>query len=112
MCTIRGVALLVVALTLAVACVFPDRGTRIANELRDYGHPLIAVVEYNADDDSSGPLLTVLLRPGATQAEAETLTCEVIVPANRRGSPPETFVFDVLDSTGLGLLASEATACP
>lgn len=82
-----GSALLAV---LVGGCIFPDRGTAIAKDVTDAKHPLIAKVEYNGDDDDSGPRMDVVLRPGATRDDARTVVCQVVKPAIERGSPPQS----------------------
>jgi hypothetical protein len=108
---IRPLAGSLAAISLVAGCLFPDRGTAIANEIRALDLPIVQSIEYNGDEDASGPALTILLRPGVSREEARAFACDIVVPAVERGSPPEEFVFDVLDSTGSDLYASEATDC-
>ena len=107
----RNVGACVLVLALLAACLPKDRGTAIADSIRDVAHPLVRTIEYSGDGDESGPLMTIMLQPGATEAEAIDFTCAVVFPAIEAGSPPEEFVFDVLDSTGEVLLASETAQC-
>lgn len=111
--TVDGRRLLALAvLTCLVAgCLFPDRGTAIANDIRDDRHPMIASVEYGGDDDESGPWMDIVLQPGTTKEQAQTVACDVVKPAIERGSPPPDFGFAVVDSDG-NVIASDLTPCP
>jgi hypothetical protein len=73
--------------------------------------PRIRSISYSGDDNSSGPLLTVLVNPDVTADEAKALTCVVILPVVHGASLPQNFGLDVLDATGTRLLASETTNC-
>lgn len=96
---------------LVAGCIFPDRGTAIANDIRGAEHPLIDTIEYGGDDDDSGPLIEIWLRPGTTRDQARAIACDVVNPAVERGSPPEAFGYVLYDSGG-EFLATYQTQCP
>lgn len=101
-----------IAVAALAACGLPDRGTAIANEIRNSRHPTIRAVEYGGDNDESGPTIEVYLQPGATEEDARAIACEIVVPAVAKGNPPPDFGFIILDSGGEIGLASDETQCP
>lgn len=107
---IRSMALLFVVCGTALGCS-GDVGSGVMNSIEAKHDPRIKSISYSGDDDSSGPLMTVLVNPAITADEAKTLTCVVILPAIHGASLPQNFGLDVLDATGTTLLASETTNC-
>lgn len=102
---------LMLLIFLVGGCIFPDRGTAIANDIREARHPLIDMIEYGGDDDDSGPTIEISLRPGATKEEARAIMCDVVMPAIARGSPPDSFGVIIFDSEG-EYLAHDLIGCP
>jgi hypothetical protein len=105
-----GAVLLVWLVVNGLVMVFPDRGTAIANDIRDAEHPLIETIEYGGDDDSSGPMIEIWLRAGTTREQARAIACDVVNPAVERGSPPEALGYVLYDSEG-EFLATDQTPC-
>jgi hypothetical protein len=108
---VRAASLFVV-MGLATGCfVFPDRVTRIANDIRDQDSPLIVHVLNSGDGDASGPSIEVVLVPGSTVEQGRAIACEVVLPAIERGDPPPNFVFFVTDIEGDKVLATDDVVC-
>jgi len=109
--SVELVLILTVLPAVAGCSILADDGTRIANDIRAQRSPLILDVRYSGDDDESGPSLTIVLIPGATQSDGQTIACDVVAPAIQRGKPPEGLVFAVTDSATLEWLATDKTSC-
>lgn len=88
-----------------------DVGSGVMHSIEAKNDPRIRSISYSGDDNSSGPLMTVLVNPAVTADEAKALTCVVLLPAIHGASLPPNFGLDVLDATGTTLLASERTDC-
>jgi hypothetical protein len=68
------------AALFAAACA-PSPGEQVAARIRAAGSSLIRDVTFRAPNMVDPASVDVWLRPGATEAQADALWCEVIAPA-------------------------------
>ncbi len=98
--------------SVSIACsVFADGGSQIADDIRGQDSPLIDHIQYGGDQDESGPHLMVFLADGSTRDDGRDVACDIVWPAIRRGTPPDRFIFTVLDESGDIALATDMTEC-
>ena len=102
----RAVAL-AVALQVLLGCT-SQPGAQVAAKIADARSSTVGRVTF-VDNWLDRPQVTIWLRYGATEAEAERLWCDVIVPAGGSHEGP-TYV-EVLNSTGFVGMAVD-TSCP
>ncbi len=110
--TVIGKAALGLGLVLAVASVCscaPSPGEAVAASIRQSNSPAIGKVVFRAQNMLDPEEIDVWLAPGVSEAEAERLWCEVIVP--RGGSQYGEHVVVVWNATGMDMMATNPT-CP
>jgi hypothetical protein len=69
------------------------------------------VVRYEEGDLMDPASLWIVMRPGATKAEAVAFACDVVQPAITSGRPPKYFAFFIWDDREQHLLADSETSC-
>jgi hypothetical protein len=107
-----GNAALGLGLVLAVGSVSscaPSPGEALAASIRQSNSPAIGKVVFRAQNMLDPEEIDVWLAPGVSEAEAERLWCEVIVP--RGGSQYGDHVVVVWNDTGMDMMATNPT-CP
>lgn len=98
--------LLALSLVAAVAAACSPSGEEIAQRIRDAHSPLIESVNYRPQNILDPQEIDVLLKPGTTEAQADALWCEIVVPAG--GDIPVVLWAD----SGIGDMMATNAICP
>jgi hypothetical protein len=102
-----GLGLVLIA-GAACSCASPA-GEAVAASIRQSNAPAIGKVVFRAQNMLDPEEIDVWLAPGVSEADAERLWCEVIVPAG--GSQEGDHVVVVWNDTGTAMMATNPT-CP
>jgi hypothetical protein len=100
--------LLGLSLVAAVAAACSPSGGEIAQRIRDARSPLIESVNYRPQNIlDPQERIDVLLKPGTTEAQADALWCEIVVPADGNGIPVVLWA-----DSGIGDVMATNAICP
>jgi hypothetical protein len=110
--TVRNAAHTLGLLTavLAVGACAPSPGEAVAGRIRDSDSPEIGKVVFRPQNWIDPEQIDVFLAPAVSEAEAERLWCDMIVPAG--GSEDGENVVIVWNATGTSLMATDPACQP
>jgi hypothetical protein len=102
--------LLVASALVAVAtgACSPSPGQAVAERIQAAGSPLVGKVVFRPANFLDPPETDVWLKPGVSEADAEVLWCEVVVPAGGAAEEGDVGVV-IWNDAGTQMMATGAT---